>query len=186
MLVQKKVTTLKVTESRCTLEETIMLIITNYKTTNKKVNLTNYLGSGSNVYYFAIPLQDAINSMERDGFFQASYNQSEWWNVARAESWSCGTEDDLDSNIGLYSYDAGARTTTRGVLCAGDFDSNDIVNENIESIFYRIHFIWIRDNYRLVLIIDNFFTFVFKVFLAQAEVYPGYFKVENIEHIQKL
>ena len=58
--------------------------------------------------------------------------------------------------------------------------------ENIESIFYRIHFIWIRDNYRLILIIDNFFTFVFKVFLAQAEVYPGYFKVENIEHIQKL
>jgi len=105
-----------------------------------KVNLTNYLGSGSNVYYFAIPLQDAINSMERDGFFQASYNQSEWWNVARAESWSCGTEDDLDSNIGLYSYDAGARTTTRGVLCAGDFDSNDIVNENIESIFVNMLF----------------------------------------------
>jgi len=105
-----------------------------------KVNLTNYLGSGSNIYYFAIPLQDAINSMERDGFFKAGYSPSEWWNVANAENWSCGTADDLDSNIGLYSYDAGARTNTRGILCPGDFDSNDIVQENIEAVFVNMFF----------------------------------------------
>ena len=105
-----------------------------------KVNLTNYLGSGSNVYYFAIPLVDAINSMERDGYLLASYNQNEWWNNARAENWPCGTADDLESNVGLYSYDSGARTTTRGVLCAGDFDSNDIVEEEIEALYVNLFF----------------------------------------------
>ena len=104
-----------------------------------KVNLNNYLGSGSNLYYFDVSVADAINSMERDGFLKAGYSPLEWWNRGNAESWPCGTANDANGQ-GLYSYDAGARTDTRGVLCAGDFDSNDIVEESVESFFVNAFF----------------------------------------------
>jgi hypothetical protein len=38
------------------------------------------------------------------------------------------------------SYDTQSRTDTRGVLCAGDFDSNDIVEETIDAIFINAFF----------------------------------------------
>ena len=105
----------------------------------KKVNKTNYLGSGSDVYYFIVSIEDAINSMERDGYLKASYSPNAWWNKGWAETWPCGTADDANGQ-GLFSYDSASRTDTRGILCAGDFDSNDIVDETITSVFVNAFF----------------------------------------------
>ena len=105
-----------------------------------KVNKTDYLGSGSDVYYFTVSIEDAIKSMERDGYLKYSDPSQAlaYWNIARAENWPCGTADDAQGQ-GLYSYDTQSRTDTRGILCAGDFDSNDIVEETIRALFVNVY-----------------------------------------------
>ena len=102
-----------------------------------KVNENNYLGSGSNLYYFNVSVADAINSMQNDGHLNNGSN--EWWNKGWAQTWACGTKNDA-AGKGLYDYSAGARSDTRGVLCAGDFDSDDVVQETIESFFVNATF----------------------------------------------
>ena len=104
-----------------------------------KVNKDNYLGSGSDVYYFTVSIEDAINSIQRDGYLKYDDAGLAYWNVARAENWPCGTVDDAQGQ-GLYSYETQSRTDTRGVLCAGDYDSNDIVEESIEALFVNVYF----------------------------------------------
>ena len=104
-----------------------------------KVNEDNYLGSGSDLYYFNVSIEDAIRSMQNDGYLYSEDAGLAFWNVRRAENWPCGTVDDAQGQ-GLYSYDTQSRTDTRGVLCAGDFDSNDIVEETIDAIFVNAYF----------------------------------------------
>ena len=104
-----------------------------------KVNENNYLGSGSNLYYFNVSVADAINSMQNDGYLKAPYSTAAWWNKGWAESWACGTKNDANGQ-GLFDYATAARSDTRGVLCAGDFDSNDIVQETVESWFVNATF----------------------------------------------
>ena len=104
-----------------------------------KINEDNYLGSGSDLYYFDVSIEDAIRSMQNDGYLYSEAAGLAFWNVRRAENWPCGTVDDAQGQ-GLYSYDTQSRTDTRGVLCAGDFDSNDIVEETIDAIFVNAYF----------------------------------------------
>ena len=81
-----------------------------------------------------VSVEDAINSMERDGYLKASYSPNAWWNKGWAETWPCGTADDANGQ-GLFSYDSASRTDTRGVLCAGDYDSNDVVQEIYSHLY---------------------------------------------------
>ena len=104
-----------------------------------KINEDNYLGSGSDLYYFDVSIEDAIRSIQNDGYLFSESAGLQYWNIRRAENWPCGTVDDAQGQ-GLYSYDTQSRTDTRGVLCAGDFDSNDIVEETIDAIFVNAYF----------------------------------------------
>ena len=105
-----------------------------------KVNLVDFLGSGTNTHYLGISPQQAQYLFERTGFLNNSVG---WWTPNGHDTWECTANDAVDSAgnpNGLVNGATGEVTTQRGVMCKGGVDSNESVSETIESIYANFNF----------------------------------------------
>lgn len=115
-----------------------------------KVSTDGLLNGESNDWFmFVISPEDAIYWFER-GDYADDGDPNTWWDgVSPFATWprDCKADDAAEFNeagelvnTGLSSGIGGALTTQRGVVCAGDTDSDDTVKESIESIFVNLNF----------------------------------------------
>ena len=104
-----------------------------------QVTLDNFLGSGTSTHFLSISPEMAQYLFERTGWTSANTN---WWQASSPDTWECTADDAVDaqgSPNGLLGVD-GNPTTTRGVMCKGGVDSDEIVSESIESIYANFNF----------------------------------------------
>ena len=108
-----------------------------------KVNLVDFLGSGTNTHYLTMDPLQAQYLFERTGWLNYSFAGENWFSANGHDTWECTADDAVDANgnpNGLTNGATGLQTTTRGVMCKGAVDSDESVSEVIESLYANFNF----------------------------------------------
>ena len=104
-----------------------------------KVNLSDFLGSGTPQHYFFMDPEQAQYLFERTGW---ASGLGGWYQASSPDTWECTANDAVDANgnpNGLIGAD-GNPTTSRGSMCKGAVDSDESVSETIESVYANFNF----------------------------------------------
>jgi len=104
-----------------------------------KVNLSDFLGSGTPQHYFFMDPEQAQYLFERTGW---ASGLGGWYQASSPDTWECTANDAVDANgnpNGLIGAD-GNPTTSRGAMCKGAVDSDESVSETIESLYANFNF----------------------------------------------
>ena len=104
-----------------------------------KVNMNDFLGSGTPQHFFTMDPSQAQYLFERTGWVSGLGG---WFQASSPDTWECTANDAVDSQgqpNGLVGAD-GNPTTSRGVMCKGGVDSDESVSETIESIYANFNF----------------------------------------------
>jgi len=104
-----------------------------------KVNLDNFLGSGTGSSYLDISPEQAQYLFERTGWVSGT---GQWFHGVSPDTYECTANDavDADGNPNGLRDANGNQTTSRGVMCKGAVDSDESVSEVIESIYANLNF----------------------------------------------
>ena len=114
-----------------------------------KVNLSDYLGSGTDTHYLTMTPEQAQYLFERTGWLNYSVPGENWFSANGHDTWECTADDAVDANgnpNGLTNGATGLQTTTRGVMCKGGVDSDESVSEVIESLYANFNFEYTTSN----------------------------------------